>query len=60
MNKEFWMEDVRSLTVDVNDLIESKLKEFDITLTEEQEDIIHDAVWNTLEKVSNGDYRHHM
>ena len=54
-----WMEDVRSLTVDVDKLIEDKLKEFEITLTGEQEDEIHEAVWKVLEGVSNGDYRNH-
>jgi len=57
--KEFWMENVRSLTVDVNELVEKELKEFGIVLTPEQEDYIHDAVWKILEDVSNGDYRSH-
>lgn len=59
MSKELWMEDVRSLTVDVSSLVEKKLKEFDITLTDEQEDEIHNKVWEVLEGVSNGEYRNH-
>ena len=59
MGNCFWMESVRSLTVDVNDLIEKRLKEFNITLTDEQEDEIHNAVWKTLEGVSNGYYINH-
>ena len=55
----FWMEDVLSLSVEVDDLVSKRLKEFNITLTPEQEDKIHIPVWNTLEEVSNGDYRHH-
>lgn len=55
----FWMENVRSLTVEINDLIEKRLKEFEIKLTAEQEDEIHNAVWKVLEKVSNGYYKNH-
>lgn len=55
----FWMEQVRDLTVDVDELIEKRLKDFGITLTAEQEDEIHNAVWNVLEKVSNGYYKSH-
>ena len=57
---QFWMEQVRDLTVDVSDLVEKRLKEFNITLTSEQEDVIHNATWKVLEDVSNGDYKHHM
>ena len=59
MGNYFWMEHVRSLSVDVNDLIKNKLKEFEITLTEDQEDRIHDQVWEVLEEVSNGYYKNH-
>ena len=55
----FWMENVRDLTVDINQLVEDKLKEFEITLTGEQEDKIHKTVWEVLEDVSNGYYRNH-
>jgi hypothetical protein len=54
---DFWMEDVRSLTVDVSELVENGLKEYGIILTPEQEDKIHNVVWEVLESVSNGDYR---
>ena len=60
MKKEFWMENVRSITVDVSTLIEEKLKEFDIVLTDKEEDDIHNKVWEVLESRSNGDYRQHM
>jgi DnaJ-class molecular chaperone len=59
MGNYFWMEGVRDLTVDVNQLIENRLKEFNITLTDEQEDEIHNAVWKVLEDVSNGYYKNH-
>jgi hypothetical protein len=60
VDNQFWMEQVNSLTVAVSDLVEKRLKEFDITLTDEQEDVIHNATWKILEGVSNGNYRHHM
>jgi len=56
MSNEMWMEDVRNITVDVNELIETRLKAFDITLTAEQEDEIHNKVWEVLAGVSNGNY----
>ena len=59
MGNYFWMEQVRDLTVDVDDMIEKRLKEFDIKLTDEQEDEIHNAVWKVLEGVSNGYYKSH-
>lgn len=59
MGNTFWMEQVLDLTVDVDKLIEKRLKEFGITLTEEEEDKIHNAVWNVLENVSNGYYKSH-
>jgi hypothetical protein len=59
MKKEMWMEDVLSIAVNADELIENQLKEFGITLTDEQEDEIHNAIWKVLEGVSNGEYRHH-
>jgi len=57
--KDFDMEDVQTLTVDISKLVETRLKEFNITLTDEQEDVIHDPAWKVLENVSTGNYRHH-
>jgi hypothetical protein len=57
--KDFEMEDVLSLSVESSKLIEDRLKEFGIVLTDEQEDYIHDATWKILEDVSTGYYRHH-
>jgi len=59
MGNYFWMEQVRDLAVDVNELIENRLKEFKIALTAEQEDEIHNAVTKVLEEVSNGYYKNH-
>jgi hypothetical protein len=58
--KEFWMEDVREITVNATVLIENALKEFNIVLTDEEEDDIHNKIWEVLEKRSNGDYKNHM
>ena len=54
------MEDVRDITVDVNDFIKMQLKNFNIELTDEQEDDINNNIWKILEGVSNGNYKHHM
>ena len=56
MNK-FWMDDVLSVSVEVSKLIDERLKKFDITLTPEQGDRIHNKIWEVLEEVSNGNYR---
>ena len=58
--KELWMEEVRSITVDAMNLIENRLKEFDIVLTDEEEDDIHNKIWMVLENRINGEYKHHM
>jgi len=57
MGNYFWMENVSSLSVKVNDLIEKELEKFEIKLTDEQEDKIHKTVWEVLEDVSNGYYK---
>ncbi len=58
--KEFWMEDVREITVNATISIENALKEFNIVLSDEEEDDIHNKIWEVLEKRSNGEYQNHM
>jgi len=58
--KELWMEGVREITVDTMNLIENRLKEFGIVLTDSEEDDIHNKIWNVLENRSNGEYKNHM
>jgi hypothetical protein len=58
--KEFWMENVRDITCDAMQLIENALKEFNIELTEAEEDDIHNKIWEVLENKSNGEYKNHM
>jgi len=59
MGNYFWMENVSDLSCKVDEVIDNRLKEFGITLTGEQEDRIHDKVWEVLEEVSNGYYKNH-
>jgi hypothetical protein len=54
---DFWMDDVLTVSVEVSKLVDEKLKKFDIVLTPEQEDRIHNKIWEVLEEVSNGNYR---
>lgn len=54
---DFWMEDVRNLSLNVNEELKSKLKNYNIVLTDKQEETIYEAVWAVLEDVSNGNYR---
>jgi len=58
--KEFWMENVRDIACDAMQLIEDKLKEFNIVLTDEEEDDVHNKIWQVLENRSNGEYKNHM
>jgi len=56
--KEIYMEDVRNMSLEAFQVIENKLKEFDIVLTTEQEDSIYLPLTTALEKIANyPDYR---
>ena len=51
MNKgDMYMEDVRSIFVEVDELIEICLKDFGIILTEKQEDDIHKKSMGSIGK----------
>ena len=59
--KDFWMEDVGSITGMAHDVIEKELKErFRFEMTTEESNKIWDAIWKPLEDLSNGNYRHEM
>ena len=60
--KEMWMEDVKSMTLDVHDHIEKLLYEFGVDLQKDVKlsDFIYDKIWTIFEDLSNGNYRHHM
>lgn len=60
MKNNMYMEDVQSIAVSVDNLIEKELEKFTIYLTYEQEDEIHNCVWKILESVSNSNYRHEI
>lgn len=56
--KEIHMEDIRDINLEAFKLIESRLKEFDINLTPEQEDEIYLPLTSALEKITKyPDYR---
>ncbi len=59
MKREMWMEDAESISVEVDRVIENRLKDFNIHLTDFQADSIHDRTWEVLEDVSNGNYRNY-
>jgi len=56
--KEMWMDDVSTISLAAMKTIEDGLKEFGITLTDEQEDEIYVPMLEKLEKFSNCNYRH--
>jgi len=60
MGKEIAMEDVRSIALDAMHVVQEKLKEFGITLTDEQDDEIYVPLADTLERLAGyPDYRSH-
>ena len=60
MDNRFWMEDVGGLTVKAIDTIQDGLREFDLQLTDAEEDKVFDHIWKALEDKSNGNYRKEM
>ena len=56
---DFYAEDVRSLALKAFEVIEAGLKEYGIVLEDGQDDELYVPMVETLEKYSNGDYRHH-
>lgn len=61
MSKEIAMEDVRSIGLDAMAVIEAKLKEFGITLTDGQDDEIYVPMVAAIEKIAGyPDYRSHL
>ena len=54
------MEDIHSIGLDAMELIQGKLKEYDIVLTPEQEDEIYVPMCAVMEKIAGcPDYRSH-
>ena len=58
-NSDFYMEDVHSIALKAMKVIEDGLKEYGIELEEGQDDEIYVPMSVTIEKYSNGNYRHH-
>jgi len=57
--KDFYMEDVHSISLAAMKAIEDGLKEYGIVLTPEQEDTIYIPMSNEIEKHCDNDYRNH-
>ena len=55
--REFWMEDVADICAKTCDLVQIKLNQFGLKLSDEQEDRIFNEVQKVLEEVSNGNYK---
>lgn len=55
--KELYMEDVHSIALEATELVQKRLKEFGIELTDAEEDEIYVPLDNAIEKHSNGDYK---
>jgi len=56
---DFYAEDVHSLALKAFAIIEDGLKEYGIELEPGQDDEFYVPIEETLEKYSNGNYRHH-
>ena len=61
MNKtraDFYMEDVETISLKAMVIIEEALKEYGIILDLDAEDEIYLPMFEALERLSNGNYRH--
>jgi hypothetical protein len=58
--KDFYIEDAHSIGLEAIELVQKRLKEFGIELNGVQEDEIYVPLTDTIEKYSNGNYRHEM
>lgn len=56
---ELFMEDANSISVAVHDLLETRLKNFNILLDNTKSDEIYDGITKIVEDFSNGIYRNH-
>jgi hypothetical protein len=56
--KELWMDDIGTIALEATELIQKRLKEYNIELKEMQEDEFYVPIFNALEKYSNCNYRH--
>lgn len=54
-----YMEDVVSISLKSFEVIEKELKKYGVVLTPEQEDKIYIPLSESLEELSNGDYRNY-
>jgi len=60
MSKQIYMEDISSISLEAMAIIQTKLKEFGIELTPDQEDKIFIPMENSIELICGcPDFRHH-
>jgi hypothetical protein len=60
MSKEIAMEDVHSIGLEALNVVQEKLKEYGITLTDKQDDEIYVPMCEAIEKIAGyPDYRNH-
>lgn len=57
MKKELWMDDVGDIALEATELIQKRLKEYNIILKDKQEDDFYTPIFTALENYSNGNYR---
>jgi len=57
MKKELYMDDAHKIALEAFDLIEKRLKEYEIELPEGEDDKVYVPMATSLENLSNGDYR---
>jgi hypothetical protein len=55
--KELWMDDIGTIALEATELIQKRLKEYNIELKTPQEDEFYVPIRDALEKYSNGNYR---
>jgi len=56
--KDFYMDDIGTIANEATELIQKRLKEYNIELKGLQEDEFYVPIFNALEKYSNCNYRH--
>jgi hypothetical protein len=55
---DLWMEDVASISLEAMEIIQRRLAEKGVVLTDKTEDEIYVPMHDAIEKFSNGNYRH--
>lgn len=56
---DIYIEEIESPLIDINDKLVYELEKAGIVLTLDEENLIHDLVFDVLEMLTNGHYRSH-